>query len=293
MIKRIVDSAYKNTLLIVISALFSLSVSAENVSISVTDKIKASANYQAGEMDKPAVLILHGFLSTNNFHTVKSISTILSLEGYSVLAPTLSLDINHRQSSLKCESIHTHTLEKDTAEILKWIDWLESKGHQKIVLIGHSSGSQQLLSAMSSFDIPSVVSVKLTSLFYLNGPELGTSDKEIQHAKTLQNKNTVEKFSFLFCKNNYIATPQSFLSYNRLTKQRILADLKTIQQKNIRTTVIMGGNDKRYKKVGVDWLDELKKTGAETIIINGANHFFSDEHEFELQEIIIESLSQN
>lgn len=288
------DNKKRITLVILlISFFFAKPVFSAQVTIPVSDKIKAQAEFIKGEAGKPAALVLHGYLSTNNFHTVKSITSSLADEGYTVLAPTLSLNINLRKSSLKCESIHTHTLENDIAEIFKWVDWLEKQGHDKIVLVGHSSGSQELLAAAAAHPRKSLHGLYLTSLFYLNGPELGVSQTELDTAKNLIGTNHVQKYSFLFCSNNYLATAESFLSYNKLTRNKILNNLKSVQEKGIKTIVAMGSADKRYRKVGENWLDELKATGVEMTVIEGANHFFSDEHEFDLQEKIIESFSEH
>lgn len=286
---------YLNPAIIALIFAFSFSVSAkaDKVSISISDKINAEAEYLQGEEGKTAALILHGYLSTNNFHTVKSMAGALADEGFSVLSPTLSLNINRRKSSLKCESVHTHTLQDDINEIVKWVEWLESKGHQRIVLVGHSSGSQELLAAMSEKPKKSVVGLYLTSLFYLNGPELGVSAKELKQAESLLGKNTVKKYSFLFCQNNYFATPDSFLSYHKLTRKQILQDLMTIKNNGVKIHVTMGSADKRYKKVGENWLTDIEKTGVNMSIIDGANHFFSDEHEFDLQEQIVETFDEH
>ena len=50
----------------------------------------------------------------------------------------------------------------------------------------------------------------------------------------------------------------------------------------------MGGADKRYQLVGENWLDQLKQTGTNLITVEGANHFFSSEHELDLQDLLQE-----
>lgn len=247
--------------------------------------IKASAEFLKGDKNKPAVLILHGFLTTNRFHTVVSMGKGLHDEGYTVLTPTLSLDINKRNSSVKCNSIHTHTLEKDVLEIKDWIDWLYNKGYKDILLVGHSSGSQELLEYLNTYDDSRIKAAIFTSLFYLNGAELGISAKEVEYAKSLlaRKQNKPNRYNFLFCKNNYFATPQSYLSYLKLDRQYVLQSLTKL---TIPSYSIMGGADKRYQSVGRNWLNELEETGTNLIIVDGANHFFSSEHEFDLQDEI-------
>src|SRR5512134_1452298 len=72
--------------------------------------IPANAEYLIGERSKPAVLLLHGFLQTREFATVATLARDLQDEGYTVLAPTLSLSIPNRERSLACEAVHRHSM---------------------------------------------------------------------------------------------------------------------------------------------------------------------------------------
>ena len=248
-------------------------------------KLQAQASYLMGDKNKPAVLILHGFLTTNRFHTVVSMAEGMHSEDYTVLSPTLTLGINKRKGSIKCGSIHTHTLEKDILEVKDWVDWLYQQGHKDIILLGHSSGSLELLEYMLTYNDERVKSVIFTSAFYLNGAELGIIDKEIEIAQKLAKtpQKKPHKYNFLFCKNNYFATPESYLSYLKLTRNYVI---KGISSLTVPSHTIMGQADKRYQSVGQNWLEELESTGTNLIVVEGANHFFSSEHEFDLQDQI-------
>lgn len=247
--------------------------------------LKAEAEYIVGNSDKPAVLILHGFLTTNQFHTIVSVAQNLQLEGYTTLAPTLTLNISQRRTSVKCNAIHTHTMESDLNEIQAWIDFLKKQGHQKIVLLGHSSGSQTILEYLHTREEKEISLAIFTSLFHLSGAELGTYEEDIKKAKNAvaNRENRPQKYSFLFCNQNYFATPESFLSYVRMDRQYTLAALSKIKTPSY---TIMGGEDKRYQKVGREWLSDLKSTKTQLIVIPGANHFFSSEYEFDLQDTL-------
>jgi len=251
-----------------------------------TLNIQSEAEFLEGEKDKPAILILHGFLTTNKFHTVVSMAKALHEEGYSVISPTLSLNINHRKTSVKCNSIHTHTLENDVLEVKDWIDWLTENGYKKVILLGHSSGSLELLEYLNTHQDERIQLAIFTSIFYLNGKELGTVEEEVTYAKSLLNspQKRPHKYNFLFCKNNYFASPESYLSYLKLERNYVLESIKNLK---IPTHSIMGSADKRYQSVGENWLTELESTGTNLITIEGANHFFSSEHEFDLQDHLV------
>jgi len=253
--------------------------------------IDAEADYVKGETDKPAVLIVHGFLTTNKFHTVIAMAKALQDEGYTTLTPTLTLDITKRKNSIKCNSVHTHTLEKDVLEIKDWNDWLISQGHKKVILVGHSSGSQEILEYLNTQETPHILGSVFTSLFYLNGKELGTIQNELDFANNLikKNQSRPSKYTFLFCNNNYYATPESYLSYMKLDRSYVLESIRNLKTPNF---TIMGSADKRYLSVGENWLTELQNSGTELITADGANHFFSSEHEFDLQDHLTTIVNQ-
>ncbi len=254
--------------------------------------ITAQAEFVKGDEDKPAAIIIHGFLTTNQFHTVKSMAQAMEDAGYSVLTPTLTLGINLRKQSVKCNSVHTHTLEDDIIEVEEWIKWLATVHNKKeVVIVGHSSGSQELLSMLERSPQPNVKLAIFTSLFYLSGKEVGTHAEEIVSAKQAltAKQNRPYKYSFLFCQNNYYATPESFLSYQTITRQQVLQQLTELK---IPSYTIMGSADKRYQTIGGDWLGELKQTGTNLIVVDGANHFFSSEYEFDLQEHLVNILQK-
>ncbi|NPA71554.1 MAG: alpha/beta hydrolase [Gammaproteobacteria bacterium] len=264
-------------------------VQAENITLNVPhSNLKADAEYVAGDADKSAVLILHGFLTTNRFHTVISMARALQDEGYTTLAPTLTLNISKRQKAIKCNAIHTHSLEDDIIEIKAWIKWLHNKGYQKVTLLGHSSGSQELLATLlTDTEDLNINGAIFTSLFYLNGEELGISKQDIESATQAVSKGLTRpsKYSFLFCKNNYYSTPNSFLSYLKLDRQYVTEALDKL---TIPSYTIMGSADQRYQSVGQNWLEVLEKSKTHLIMVEGANHFFSSEHEFDLQDHIID-----
>ena len=108
---------------------------AEIAQLEMRPKISASAEYLVGQRDKPAVLLLHGFLQTREFPTVATLARGMHDAGYTVLSPTLSLGIPNRRHSLACEAVHHHSLDDDVSEIARWVGWLKSRGHRSIVLV--------------------------------------------------------------------------------------------------------------------------------------------------------------
>ncbi len=253
-------------------------VRAETITATLPDGIEAGADYRKGRPALPAVLVLHGFMTTSEFNTVQSIVNQLDELDYTVLAPTLSLGINRRTGSLPCDAIHTHTFAGDVAEVDFWVKWLEKHGHSRIVLVGHSTGSLQLVAYAANHPDHAVTRVIATSLVNTQQytPKAVIADEEKKAA--MLGRSTpppLHPYHLIFCKN-YTATPDSYLSYIKWSSDAVLGLLR---KRHVPVTVIMGGSDNRF---GPDWINSMRTTGVTVKVIPGATHFFDTTHEFEL-----------
>jgi pimeloyl-ACP methyl ester carboxylesterase len=248
--------------------------------------IAASADYLAGQPDKPAVLLLHGFLQTRAFPTVATLARGLNDSGYPVLSPTLSLGIPNREKSLACEAVHAHSLNDDLEEIVRWVGWLKSRGHRSIVLLGHSFGSMQLLAYLAGRPDAAVKAYIGTSLVEAQigtAPRaelIGNLERQVQHEQ-----RTLVTHSLSFCRN-YLSTPQALLSYVRWDQPRTLAALK---QSPVSTRLIMGDAD---EMLGRNWIKSLEAVQTPMVVVQGGNHFMDGEHEFDLLEHTLEFLAR-
>ncbi len=261
-------------------------VAAETVKTRLSSGLFGLAQYLPGDEGKPAVLILHGFLSSYNFNTVLGIGEMLAENGFTVLAPNLTLGIQARKSSLACEAIHTNSLDDDVAEISQWVDWLKQRQQGKIYLLGHSYGSLELLAYTHSNATDSIAGLITTSLSFVDGfNDDGLLVKQIalsERKLTRGDRKSLFKYTLSYCKNNFPAPAGVYLSYTRWSEQQVLRALKSSR---IPVHVIMGGADDRFDKA---WFQTLEQTGVNLQIIPGASHFFSNMQEFELHEAILD-----
>lgn len=250
-----------------------------------TGKI-AAADYHEGKPGQPAVLILHGFLQTRAFPTVANAGETLADAGYTVLVPTLSLGISRRQQSLPCEAVHAHTFDGDVAEIDVWTSWLASRGHARIVLIGHSFGSVQILDYLNRQPSPAVAKALLISLtdveVKLDTKQRTLLARELRDRIARKDKSLAEA-EFGHCRK-YVAPPAALLSYLSITRDSILNGLR---KPPVPVEVLLGSADER---MGADWADKLAARGVAVRIIDGANHFFDNQHEFELQDALLQGV---
>ena len=248
--------------------------------------IAANAEYLIGERSKPAVLLLHGFLQTREFSTVATLAHGLQDAGYTVLAPTLSLNIPARSQSLACEAVHRHSLDDDLAEIGRWVTWLKSRGHHNIVLLGHSFGSMQLLAYLSRKPVAAVKGFIGASLIEA---QIGTAARpaliaDMERRVSSRQRALVTR-TLSFC-TKYPSTPDGLLSYLRWDQPRVLAALK---HSPVSVKLIMGDAD---ETLGSNWIEALKHSQTPMVVVRGANHFMDGQHEFDLLENTLQSLEQ-
>lgn len=270
-------------LAVLLTLLFSSATSAINITLPVNERIIATAQYEAGESDKPLLIFIHGFLQTNEFSTVKRLFDAFYENGFSVLAPNLSLGISNRAKSLSCESIHLHSLDSDTDEIARWIDWSLAQGHNKIILIGHSAGSVNITAYLAKRPDSAVIKTILISLTHYGAgrPEAYESAAHaLQAEQLLQNGNDEpEQFALSYCQQ-YLTLPSKFLSYYRWSDEKVLQALRVSTADNY---IIIGSADNRITR---HWLEAMQQAKGKVRIISGANHFFDQAHEFDLLDMV-------
>lgn len=241
------------------------------------------AGYRPGKPSLPAVLILHGFLQTGEFSTVTHMSDALSAAGYTVLTPTLSLGISRRKAPLACEALHTHRMEDDVAEVGLWVDWLVRQGHTQIILAGHSYGSLQVLVYASQHPRGNVKKVIGVSLVDSDEGVTPAARKariaDLKRRQEAGDKSLVTS-TLSYCAQ-FTASPETFLSYLAWSRN---ATLEALRKTKVPVIVIMGSKDER---MGSDWPNKLAANGAQLHLTEGANHFFDEQFEFDLQDAVI------
>ncbi len=263
-------------LLCLLMSVFPVAAHAAIVQQEMRPGIPANAEYLIGQRSKPAVLLLHGFLQTREFPTVATLARGLQDAGYTVLLPTLSLNIPNRMQSLACEAVHKHSMEDDVAEIGRWVDWLKSHGQRSIVLVGHSFGSLQLLAYLSTHPDPAIKAYIGASLVEA---QIGTTSRQALIARLeaqIQNQQrTLVTQRLSFCRK-YTSTPDGLLSYVRWDQPRLLTALKQVPTS---VQLIMGDAD---GMLGQGWLKALQHIQVPLVIVHGGSHFMDGEHEFDL-----------
>lgn len=265
-----------------------LAARAASVELPLPNKLVAMAEYRKGGSDKPAVILLHGFLQTHEFPTIHRLVEGIADTGRAVLAPTLTLGVTHRRQSLACEAIHTHTMKDVEGEINAWVNWLKARHTGPIILLGHSFGSVEALAYLSGKPDPAITRFIGVSIIEgrlrLNPAGTRKLIADVRKRASERQPGVLTR-QFSFCQK-YQATPASLLSYLEWTPQRVLDASARLPLPNL---YIMGGHDDR---LGTSWVDKLKSRNR-VKIISGANHFMDGEHEFDLLDAVLAELKQS
>jgi len=273
-----------------LALLVSKPVIAEQISVMLPGKISANADYREGDPSLPAVFLLHGFMATHQLNIIQIMADELHGRGFTVVAPTLSLQINNRRAGANCDAVHTHTMESDVDEIAWWLEWLKNKGHEQIIVVGFSTGSLQVAILLSRGAPPYVSKAILVSPAYLAGEPFPQAEEqtEIATAKKLValNQSQLSEYHLSYCKGDFVAPPNVFLSYKHWTEPRLQEKIEKIPVPHV---VIIGGEDHRF---GVKLGGKLKATHTRVITIAGASHFFDSPYEFDFLDQFIREVEQ-
>lgn len=249
----------------------------------------AEANYYPGDSNKPAILLIHGFLTVHNFNLIQSLASEIAGNQYAVLTPTLTLGISKRRTTLDCNALHLHSMEDDIKEIEWWVNWLIGKGYKKIILMGHSSGAVQIVNYASIYkhkELTRLIALSIVPLSVHNNSHATGSRKKA--LKLIENNDTdIHNFTLTYCIENYSAPAAQYLSYAQWDSARILKSLRAI---HLPRQAIMGSLD---ISKSFDLTDAIEKTDTRVDIIEGADHFFGSGTELELYDVIMQGITEN
>jgi pimeloyl-ACP methyl ester carboxylesterase len=281
----------KNIIILLFVTLFafvSKNVFSSEVSIALKEGVNGLADYSEGVEDKPAVFLLHGILQTREFSTIQLIGDYLKEEGYTTLIPNLSLGIDGRVQSLACEAIHTHSMQMDAEEIYLWYKWLREKSGKPVVFIGHSAGATQMLAFIDAYrdEIQSPEKLILISLAYFSDqPNSKTDPDSIARARKALAKgdDSLGEYGFVYC-DKYVTLPSFYLSYIDWNKDRVT---QMLSQTGSSVSLLFGSGDKRIDQ---QWPSFLQENNFNVTIVEGADHFFHQQHEFDLVDYIEQEL---
>ena len=143
-----------------------------------------------------------------------------------------------------CGGPHLHKHDDSLDELNAWLEWLAKKGVQKVALVGHSRGGNQV----ARFAAERLVA-------------LG------------KGKELIENIGFLYCKNTK-ASAESFLSYYKPDER---FNSVSVIGKVLMPLLIIAGSEDRISEGLIEQIEpKVENDRLKLLIVDGADHFFRD-----------------
>lgn len=232
------------------------------------------------------VLMLHGLMAHNRMEIMRTFQDVFKDNGQSSLAINLSLGLNNRHGSYDCALPHRHRLSDAPDELEAWVGWLKTKGANRITLIGHSIGANQVLVFAAERDDPAITGVILLA------PSTGSYERvsaryetrykkkladELARAQSLiaagKGDELMEKVDFLYCPAATV-TPTAFYEYYH--DHRFGNVPSFLQRLKKPTLVIAAGMDELQPDVAKRVAPFVDGKKIHLVVIEGSGHFFRD-----------------
>ncbi len=239
-------------------------------------------DYQDG-----VVMVLHGFLGHNQMEIVETAQQSLLDIGRSSLAINLSLSVDNRYGFFDCDIDHRHVLDDALNEIQAWIDYLKSKGVNKIVLMSHSFGANQLMVYTSERPDPAITHLvflapKISGTFregyeHRYGKSFDAAlDKANELIKQGKGDQLMEYTDFLSCPQAHV-TPNSFFSYYSAKQiDRYYSFPQFLSSVDVPLLITTGTADERQPDIAKHVRPYIDGKKIQLSVIEGSGHFFED-----------------
>jgi len=232
------------------------------------------------------ILLLHGTLSWHGQETIAALQKNLKARGIGSLAITLSLGVDDRQRTRRCDVVHDYALAGAKREVGLWIEWLKAQQPKYIDLLGFSRGGAQVAAFAPEFQYPNVRRVVLLAPAFATSIEQAEIYKrafghdlaaEIEEAR----KNPLAKrtVDFLTCKQATVLNATFLDGYSEMPPSLAA---RTGHQ----TLVVVAGKD----EVVPDLAKRLPSS-VKPVVIDGADHFFHDLYGEEAADAIAKFLT--
>jgi pimeloyl-ACP methyl ester carboxylesterase len=249
----------------------------------------------------PVALIVHGTLAHNRMEIVTTLQQLLADRGISSLAVNLSLGVDNRHGMYDCATPHIHRHTDALDEIGAWLRWLEGQGTERVVLLGHSRGGNQVAWFAAERGAPLVTHVVLVAPSTWSA-ERAADDYQKRFDASLepilaraegmvrdgQAKRYLEEGGFLYCEDTK-ATAEAFVSYYAPDSRM---DTPTLLPRIDKPVLVFVGSEDRVVEGLEAEVQPLAEAGVvELEVIDGADHFFRDLYAEDLADRAVELIN--
>ena len=236
-------------------------------------------------LDDGAVLMVHGTLAHGQMEIMRSMQSLLAESGYNALTINLSLGQDAREGMYDCDSTHRHKHEGAVDEIAAWADWLRGEGAERLAVMGHSRGGNQMARYLAEDPDPAVEkAVLLAPQTWSSGyqakdyqqrydtelaPLLDRAEALVAEGKGDQ----VMEMDFIYCEDTK-ATAASVVSYYR--EDPLMNTPTVLGAVSVPTLVVVAGADTSVTDLEEKMAERVEDEHIEMTVVSGSDHMFRD-----------------
>lgn len=276
------------------------SVKADEVTVKQGDtELRGELTLADGNAVKDGViLMLHGTLANNKMEIMQALTDLLKERGYNTLSINLSFGIDKRPSEmLDCATEHRHKHEDAVTELDTWMNWLKEQGAEKVVILGHSRGGNQVAWYAAEHDSPLLEKV-VTIAPATADPAKDAQEYEERYKKPLadimaeatklveegKGDTLMDVPGFVYCENAKASAASIVSYYNDDERKNTPSLLPKIKKPML---IIMGSADEVVTDLPAK-LEGVSQDNLTVETIDGADHFFRDLYADEAADKIAE-----
>ena len=249
------------------------------------------------QSDGPMVLIVHGTLAHNGVEIVTTLQDLLADEDVNSLSISLSLGLDDRHGTYDCSMPHQHRHQDASNELSAWIEWLEQRGTEQIVLVGHSRGGSQVASYSQQPSNSVIGQVLIAPMTWSSEYAAANYNQSYQQplsdvlaiAHEQEGEWMPDKTSFIYCEDAPKVSVASFLSYYEPTQTLNTPDLLLT---TVLPTLLVAGSEDNVIKDLPQQMAKLELPTIEFLMIDGADHYFRDLYADEVVESMLDLIER-
>lgn len=232
-----------------------------------------------------AVLMVHGTLAHGQMEIMSSMQELLRDAGYNSLAINLSLGQDAREGMYDCDSTHRHKHEDAVDEIAAWVEWLKGEGAERLAVMGHSRGGNQVARYLADQPDPMVEkAVLLAPQTWSEGyyakdykanydtelaPLLDKAEALVEQGKG----DEILEMDFIYCPDTR-AEAASVVSYYREDPRM---DTPTVLgEVSVPTLVVVAEADTTVTDLEEKMEERVEDDHVQMTVVGGADHMFRD-----------------
>ncbi|MFP4462725.1 MAG: alpha/beta hydrolase [Guyparkeria sp.] len=237
------------------------------------------------EVEDGVVLMVHGTLAHGQMEIMRGMQELLRDAGYNSLSINLSLGQDAREGMYDCDSTHRHKHEDAVEEIAAWVGWLKDEGAERLAVLGHSRGGNQVARYLAEQADPTVdKAVLLAPQTWSEGynEKDYESNYETELAPLLEKAEAlvdegkgdeIMEMDFIYCPDTRAAAA-SVVSYYREDPRM---DTPTVLgETSIETLVVVAGADETVTDLEEKMEERVEDDHVEMTVVDGADHMFRD-----------------